>query len=215
MRPAPSVSKKIPVTPDYADLATPVEKRIALAARRCFLMYGVYFPLRGIAELAQTNEATALGYYRSHGDLVQEYVEGLITDNEGLWKETEAEHPDDPEAQLRCWIKGIELEGGDAMSAVSQLARAEAQIFRWDSSPLLKRVRAIRIRDSRRVERLCEKAKFDEPSSLARKLMLLVDGARSDSQSFGFDAPHLYLSEAASDLMAVHRGGGKLRSPLD
>jgi AcrR family transcriptional regulator len=215
MRPNPVAPKKNPVTPDYADLATPVKKRIALAARRCFPMYGVNYPLRGIAELAQTNEATLLGYYQSHGKLVQEYVEGLITNNEVLWREAEAEHPDDPEAQLRGWIEKIELMTEDAMDSVSELARAEAQLFRWDPSPLLRRVRAIRVRELNRLQRLCEKAKFDEPRSLAHKLMLLVDGARSNSNCFEFDGPHSHLSEAASDLMAAHRGGGKLRSPLD
>ncbi len=215
MRPNPVAPKKIPVTPDYADLGTPVKKRIALAARRCFPMYGLSYPLRGIAELAQTNEATTLGCYQSHGHLVQEYVEGLITDTEGLWKEAEAEHPDDPEAQLRSWIEKIELMTEDAMDSVSELARAEAQLFRWDSSPLLERVRAVRCRDLHRLQRLCEKARFDEPRSLAHKLMLLVDGARSNSNCFEFDGPHSHLSEAASDLMGTHRGGGKLRSPLD
>jgi hypothetical protein len=62
---------------------------------------------------------------------------------------------------------------------------------------------------------LCRKAGFDEPSSLAHKLVLLVDGARSDSNSFGFPGPHSHLYEAAADLMATHRGGGKLISPLD
>jgi hypothetical protein len=42
-----------------------------------------------------------------------------------------------------------------------------------------------------------------------------VDGARSDSNSFVHPAPHSHLYEAASDLMEMHRGGEKLRSPLD
>jgi len=58
-------------------------------------------------------------------------------------------------------------------------------------------------------------AEFDEPSSLAHKLVLLVDGARSGSNSFGFEGPHSHLSAAATDLMAAHRGGQKLISPLD
>jgi AcrR family transcriptional regulator len=90
--------------PDYADLSKPPKERIALAARRCFIAYGIYFPLRGIAELAESNEATAIKYYESRGGLVQAYVQDLIKEYEADWTSAEAEHPDDPEGQLRSWI---------------------------------------------------------------------------------------------------------------
>jgi hypothetical protein len=215
MRASPPVFKKAPSGPDYADLSKPAKERIALAARRLFMMYGIYVPLCDIAELAESNEATAIRHYECHGRLAQVYVEGLINDNEAHWKATEAEYPDQPEAQLRSWINGIELMAGDASSEVCQLPRIAAQLYRWDSPPLLTQVRAIRARELNRIVRLCRKAKFDEPSSLAHKLVLLVDGARSDSNTFGYDGPHSHLCEAASDLMAAHRGGAKLISPLD
>jgi AcrR family transcriptional regulator len=206
---------KTPPCPDYADLSKPAEKRIALAARRCFMGYGIYVPLREIAQMAESNEATAIKYYQSHDGLVHAYVQDLIKENAVPWKEAEAEHPDDPEGQLRSWIKSIELESGDAFAEVSQLPRVAAQLYRWDASPLLTQVRSVRLKELHRIAKLCRMAKFDEPSSLAQKLMLLVDGARSNSNCFGFDGPHSQLSEAAADLMAAHRGGGKLISPLD
>jgi hypothetical protein len=215
MRASPPVFKKAPSRPDYADLSKPAKERIALAARRLFMMYGVYVPLCDIAELAESNEATAIRHYESHGSLVQVYVRELINENEILWNEAEAGHPDDPEGQLRSWIKGIELMAGDPLSEMCQLSRAIAQMFRWNSSPLLKEVGSERRREFNKIGQLCHKAKFDEPSSLAHKLMLLVDGTRSNSNFFGYAGPHSHLSEAASDLMAVHRGGGKLISPLD
>jgi hypothetical protein len=215
MRASPPVFKKAPTGPDYADQSKPAKERIALAARWIFEMYGIYVPLREIAEIAGSNEATAIKHYQCQGQLAQVYVEGLINDNEAHWKATEAEYPDQPEAQLRSWIKGIELMAGDASSEVCQLPRIAAQLYRWDSPPLLTQVRAIRARELNRIVQLCRKAKFDEPSSLAHKLVLLIDGARSDSNCFGHDGPHSHLSEAASDLMAAHRGGGKLISPLD
>ena len=215
MRASPAVFKKMPSGPDYADLSRPAKERIALAARRVFMMYGIYVPLREIAELAHSNEATAIKYYESHSGLVDSYVQKLINENETRWKEAEAKHPDHPEAQLRSWIEGIELMAGDAFDEVCQLSRVAAQLFRYDSPPLLTQVRAVRLRELNRIVQLCCKAKFDEPSSLAHKLLLLVDGARSNSNCFDFDGPHSHLSEAATDLMAAHRGGGKLISPLD
>jgi AcrR family transcriptional regulator len=206
---------KAPPCPDYADLSKPAKERIALAARRCFMVYGIYVPLREIAQMAESNEATAIKYYQSHSGLVHAYVQDLIKENEVPWKEAEAEYPDDPEAQLRSWIKGIQLGSGDATEEVSVLPRVAAQLYRWDSSPLLKEVRSVRVRELHKIAKLCRMAKFDEPSSLAHKLMLLVDGARSNSNCFGFDGPHSQLSEAAADLMAAHRGGGKLISSLD
>ncbi len=96
---------KTPPCPDYADLSKPAKERIALAARRCFMAYGIYVPLREIAQMAESNEATAIKYYQSHSGLVHAYVQDLIKENEVLWKEAEAEHPNDPEGQLRSWIK--------------------------------------------------------------------------------------------------------------
>jgi AcrR family transcriptional regulator len=215
MRASPPVFKKMPSGPDYADLSRPAKERIALAARRVFMMYGIYVPLREIAELAESNEATAIKYYESHSGLVHSYVQKLINEYEVDWKEAEAEYPDDPEAQLRSWIEGIELRTGDAFDETSQLPRVAAQLFRYDSPPLLTQVRFVRVRELNRIIQLCRKAKFDEPSSLAHKLVLLVDGARSNSNCFDFDGPHSHLSKAAADLMAAHRGGGKLISPLD
>jgi AcrR family transcriptional regulator len=215
MRASPPVFKKIPSGPDYADLSKPAKERIALAARRCFEQYGIYVPLREIARMAETSEATAVKYYQSHGCLVDEYVTELIDENEADWTEAAAEHPDAPEAQLRHWIRGIELGSGDAFAEVCQLPRAAAQMFRWDSPPLLTKVRATRVRELNRIVQLCRRAKFDEPSSLAHKLVLLVDGARSDSNTFGHDGPHSHLCEAAAELMAAHRGRAKPISPLD
>ena len=206
---------RTPPTPDYADLDNPPKKRIALAARRVFMMYGVYMPLRAITELAQTNEATAIRYFESQSGLVHSYVQDLIKDLETFWKEAEAEYPTDSEAQLRSWLHGLGLRSVDAFDEASQLARVEAQLFRWDASPLLTQVRSVRMKELNRIIRLCEKASFDEPSLLAHKLMLLVDGARSNSNCYEFGGPHSHLLEAASDLMAVHRGGAKLISPLD
>ena len=209
------IKKALSSGPAYADLSKPAKERIALAASRCFELYGIYVPLRDIAQMAETTEATAVKYYHSHGCLVDVYVEKLIKENEADWGEAAAEHPDDPEAQLRCWIKGIELGSGDAFAEVCELPRVAAQLFRWDSPPLLTKVRAIRVRELNRIVQLCRRAKFDDPSSLAHKLLLLVDGARSDSNTFGHDGPHSHLCEAAADLMAAHRGGAKPISPVD
>src|SRR6266478_6254422 len=132
-----------PPCPDYADLSKPAKERIALAARRCFLVYGIYVPLREIAQLAESNEATAIKYYQSHSGLVHAFVQDLIKENELAWKEAEAEYPNDPEAQLRSWIEGIQLRSGDASEDVSVLARVTAQLYRWDPSPLLTQVRSV------------------------------------------------------------------------
>jgi hypothetical protein len=215
MRAAPQVSKKVPFVPDYANLSTPAKERIALAARRCFKNYGVYVPLCDIAHMAHTSEAIAVKHYQSAGFLVGVYVEELFKENEAAWAESAAEHPDDPEAQLRSWIRGIELGSGDASDEVCELPRVVAQLFRLDPPPLLRRVRTMRVRELHRIAQLCRLAKFDEPSSLAHKLVLLIDGARSNSNSYAHDGPHSHLSEAAANLMAAHRAGAKLLSPLD
>src|SRR5258708_26605840 len=151
MRASSPFFKQTRPRPDYADPSKSAKKRIALAAGRLFMMYGIYVPLREIAQLAESNEATAILHYESHGGLVHAYVQDLIKEYEVHWKETEAEFPDDPEAQLRSWVKGIELRTGDAFAEVCQLPRVAAQLYRWGySSPLVTQVQSVRIRGYRK-----------------------------------------------------------------
>src|SRR5260370_38204977 len=122
MRATPPVKKapprpdKAPPRPDYADLSKPAKERIALAARRLFMMNGIYVPLREIAELAESNEATAIIHYETHAGIVHAYFENLKKEYELHWKETEAEHRQNPEAQLRSWIRVIELFTGETFN---------------------------------------------------------------------------------------------------
>src|SRR5215207_9393852 len=137
MRASPPAVKRAPSGPAFTDLSTPAKERIALASRPLFMAFGIHTSLRDIAELAESNEATAVKYYECQGNLVQKYVLDLMDENEILWTKTAAEHPNDPEAHLRSWIEEIELRCGDAFDAVCLLPRAAAQLFRYDGPPLL------------------------------------------------------------------------------
>lgn len=212
-------SKVVPTSParvaDFQDLSKPAKERIAIAVNRFFTAFGIGVPLFEIAQLAETNAATVRRHYGSHEGLVQIYIDKLFKEEEGYWLERENEHRGQPEAQLRAWIRGIELESQDAFSASCQLARAAAHLYRFNGSDLLGQMRSARIRERDRIALLCKKAGFDDPSTLADKLVLLLDGARSDSNCFGYRGPYAQLCEAAGDLMATHRGGMKPAIPRD
>jgi creatinine amidohydrolase/Fe(II)-dependent formamide hydrolase-like protein len=75
--------------------------------------------LREIAEMAKSNEATAIIYYESHDGLVHSYVQELIKQHELDWKRIEAEHPNDSEAQLRSWIEDIRYRTAEAFDYAS------------------------------------------------------------------------------------------------
>ena len=215
MRASKVVPKSSARVADFEDLSKPAKERIALAAHRFFAAYGIGVSVAEIARLAETNEATVLNHYGSHEGLVQIYIDKLFKEEEGYWLERESEHPKNPEAQLRAWIRGIELESQEAFSASCQLARAAAHLYRFNGSDLLGQMRSARTRERDRIALLCKKAGFDDPSTLADKLVLLLDGARSDSNCFGYRGPYAQLCEAAGDLMATHRGGMKPAIPRD
>jgi len=65
--------------------------------------------------------------------------------------------------------------------------------------------------ERRKIVKLCEQARFRDPSGLADKLLLLVQGARNERNCYGFGGPSQKVGEAGDDLMVVH---GAERKPL-
>jgi hypothetical protein len=132
---------------------------------------------------------------------------------EQSWKHIEQEHPNDPEAQLRRWIIYSESAADLSLQEEhAQLARASVDLIGIETrNPLLSEIERFWQAERRKIEKLCEQAKFRDPAALADKLLLLVQGARNERKCYGYAGPSRMVGEAGDDLMVAH---GAERKPL-
>jgi AcrR family transcriptional regulator len=188
----------------------PAKERIARAADLLFQRYGMNVGLRPIAHLAGTQEGVVIKYYRSLQRLQFDYLKSLFKQMDDDWREAEQSYPDDPEAQLRCWIYYTQIQSDDYLSPQWQLSRMAAQLASPMNEGLEVDVDRYRQAERRKLADRCSKAKLRDPAELADKLMLLIEGARNERGSYGFRGPLDKLGLAADDLMVSH---GAVRKP--
>jgi AcrR family transcriptional regulator len=196
-----------------SELDKPAKDRIAEQANDLFTSFGINISLDTIAFFAHTNVATVVKYFGTRERLLSDFLGSLIRQAERNWKEIEQEYPDDPEAQLRKWVAYAEFAADLSMQEPqAQLSRAAVDLISADrKNPLLTVIELFWQAEQRRIVKLCEKARFRDPSGLADKLLLLVNGARNERNRYGYKGPSSKLPEAGDDLMVVH---GALRKPL-
>jgi AcrR family transcriptional regulator len=200
-----------------SELDTPVKDRIVQNAHRLFIRYGVNISTDMIAHFAHTNIQTIFKYFGTRDRLVSDFLKKLMDSIGRTWREIEQEDPNDPERQLREWILYMEMISKDEFgdSEECQLARASVNLIRPEKNPLLAQVEAFWQAERKQIAQLCEAAKFRDPSGLADKLILLVQGARNERTAYGFKGPSRMLSEAGDDLMVAHGAERKLPLEMD
>ena len=93
------------------------------------------------------------------------------------------------------------------------MARATVDLIRPEKNPLLAEVEAFWQAERKQIAKLCWTAKFRDPPALADKLILLVQGARNERTSYGYNGPSRRLPEAGDDLMVAH--GAQRKPPLE
>lgn len=191
----------------------PAKERIARAADLLFLRQGMNVGVRQIAHLAGTQEAVVVKYYGSLERLQLNFLKSLFQQMDDTWRNAEESQPDDPEAQLRCWIYYIQIQSDESQSPQWQLSRMVAQLAHPIKQGLELDIDRYRQAERRKVADKCTKAKLRDPIDLADKIILLVEGARNERGSYGFRGPLDKLGIAADDLMVAH--GAARKSPYD
>ena len=201
--------------PPPSEFDKPAKQRIAEQADMLFTRCGVNTPTEMIAHFAHTNFDAIKKHFGTRERLVFDFLKSLMKQAELSWKRIEQEHPNDPEAQLREWFLESESAADLSMQGEhAQLSRAAVDLMGIEAkNPLLTEIEKFWQAERRKIVKLCEQARFRDPAALADKLLLLVQGARNERNSYGFAGPSHKMAEAGDDLMVAH--GAQRKPPLE
>src|SRR3954470_12401396 len=176
---------KRPKAKDTSTARLPVRDRILVAAGDLFHKQGIRgVGVEAIAEAAQTNKMTLYRYFDSKDELIAEWVRGMIAHKEEQWKDLSARHRGDPHGLLQEWsqrtaakLRAMEERGSALGNALAELPDP--------NHPARRVIQEYRVREHKRVLRLCKEAGFQDPGLAANLFSMLLEGAHSCVQCIG------------------------------
>jgi AcrR family transcriptional regulator len=170
---------KRPKTRKQARHTIPLRERILVAAGDLFHKQGIRgVGVEAIAEAAQTNKMTLYRYFASKDELITEWVRGMIAHKEEDWKDLNASYRGDPERQLQEWSRRIAAKLRAMEERGSALGNACAELPD-PNHPARRVMQEHRLREHKRVVRLCKAAGFPDPAFSANLFTMMLEGAHS------------------------------------
>jgi AcrR family transcriptional regulator len=186
------------------DERIPPRDRIIAVAADLFYRHGIKaVGVDSIAEAAGTNKMTLYRHFDSKDELVAEYLRCLAGKSTATWDRLAAEHPGNPRAQLRAWLKEMAAHVASGDQRGCALANAAVEIPEKDH-PARRVIEAFKTAQCQRIVDLCAAAELAEPEMLADELFLLLEGARVTAQSIGRDGLGDRLTRMGEAMMAAH-----------
>jgi AcrR family transcriptional regulator len=157
----------------------PLRERILVAAGDLFHKHGIRgVGVEAIAEAAQTNKMTLYRYFASKDELITEWVRGMIAHKEEDWKDLSARFRGDPEGQLQEWSRRIAAKLRAMEERGSALGNAFAELPD-PNHPARRVMQEHKLREHKRVVRLCKAAGFPDPAFSANLFTMMLEGAHS------------------------------------
>ncbi|PYO11320.1 MAG: TetR family transcriptional regulator [Gemmatimonadetes bacterium] len=165
--------------------AVPVRERILVAAGDLFHRQGIRgVGVEAIAEAAQTNKMTLYRYFDSKDELIAEWVKGIVAQKEEEWKDLSAKHRGDPEGQLQDWSRRVSAKLRAMEERGSALGNALAELPD-PNHPARRVIQDHKIREHKRIIRLCKAAGFRDPALSANLFTMMLEGVHSCVQCIG------------------------------
>jgi len=181
----------------------PPRERILHAARELFYRDGIRaVGVEAIASAAGTNKMTLYRHFASKDALVAAYLGELAAMGDALWDTVRAEHPGDPEAQLRSLVRRASRFADEFRGRGCALVNAAVELTER-GHPARRIIEQHKRTQRERLVALCREAGFDKPERLADEIFLLVEGARVSLQSVGREGPGSRLYALAEGLLAA------------
>jgi AcrR family transcriptional regulator len=157
----------------------PLRERILVAAGDLFHKQGIRgVGVEAIAEAAQTNKMTLYRYFDSKDELITEWVRGMVAHKEQDWKDLNARHRGDPQGQLQDWARRTAAKLRAMEERGSALGNAFAELPD-PNHPARRVMKEHKLREHKRVVRLCKAAGFTDPALSADLFSMLLEGAHS------------------------------------
>jgi len=170
---------KKPKTNKPARHTIPLRERILVAAGDLFHKQGIRgVGVEAIAEAAQTNKMTLYRYFDSKDELITEWVRAMIAQKEEDWKDLNARYRGDPEGQLQEWSRRIAAKLRAMEERGSALGNAFAELPD-PNHPARRVMQEHKVREHKRVVRLCKAAGFPDPAFSANLFTMMLEGAHS------------------------------------
>jgi AcrR family transcriptional regulator len=174
-----SIHGRRPKTKNKVRHTIPLRERILVAAGDLFHKQGIRgVGVEAIAEAAQTNKMTLYRYFASKDELITEWVRGMIAHKEEDWKDMNARYRGDPEGQLQEWSRRIAAKLRAMEERGSALGNAFAELPD-PNHPARRVMQEHKLREHKRVVRLCKAAGFPDPAFSANLFTMLLEGAHS------------------------------------
>jgi AcrR family transcriptional regulator len=165
--------------------SVPVRERILLAAGDLFQRQGIRgVGVEAIAEAAKTNKMTLYRYFDSKDELIAEWVRGIVAHKQEEWKDLTAKHIGDPAGLLQDWSRRTAAKLRAMEERGSALGNAFAELPD-PNHPARRVIQEHKIREHKRVVRLCKAAGFQNPVLAADLFTMLLEGAHSCVQCIG------------------------------
>ena len=157
----------------------PLRERILVAAGDLFHKQGIRgVGVEAIAEAAQTNKMTLYRYFDSKDELITEWVRGMVAHKEEDWKDLNAKHRGDPDGQLQDWSRRTAAKLRAMEERGSALGNAFAELPD-PNHPARRVMKEHKLREHKRVVRLCKAAGFPDPAFSANLFTMMLEGAHS------------------------------------
>jgi AcrR family transcriptional regulator len=160
----------------------PPRERLLRAADDLFHRYGIRgVGVEAIAEAADTNKMTLYRHFTSKDELVAEWLRSIVLQKEAMWDEIAVRHPNDPRAQLVEWSERVARKLSEMDSRCGTMMLSLAELPEKDH-PARRVIEAHKLREHKRILKLCREAGFPEPELAADQFFFLLEGAHSSVQ---------------------------------
>jgi AcrR family transcriptional regulator len=197
------MTAKSSVALDKAEKIPPRERILAVAGE-LFYRNGIRaVGVDAIAEAAGTNKMTLYRHFSSKDELVAEYLRQAAKGESVSWDRLQAQHPGDPLAQLRAWLRDMAGHVVNRDERGCPLVNAAVELADKDH-PARRVIEECKAASRAKVIGLCRAAGLKEPEQLADELNIMLEGARVTAQSVGADGLGARLKRMSEALIAAH-----------
>jgi AcrR family transcriptional regulator len=199
------IHAKRPKTKKPVRHTIPLRERILVAAGDLFHKQGIRgVGVEAIAEAAQTNKMTLYRYFASKDELITEWVRGMIAHKEEDWKDLSAKYRGDPEGQLQEWSRRIAAKLRAMEERGSALGNAFAELPD-PNHPARRVMQEHKVREHKRVVRLCKAAGFRDPAFSANLFTMMLEGAHSCGTCVGMRQIGEHLVQVVDLMVETNR----------